>query len=289
MVPEPLKRKVEGGYHALRSRAEMAALKREYRRRYGPGLVYRVDDRDEMMRFTREFWEWRHHLRPMQAPSDALYTYLVAGDRMTGEVEGVLRDHGRELARLDSFLEFACGYGRFTRFLVTRLDPSRVTVADIDPAAVDFVRETFGVSGFYSTQSADDLGDQGPFEVVFVASLFSHLGIEHWRAWLQRLYRLLAPGGLLILSTHGDHMRNDIYGPEQRKQLREDADGFCFIPTNETKGRLELEYYGSALVTEDFVRREVAALGLGTLTRFYPIGLWGQQDLSVVAKPAAGG
>jgi len=274
--------------HAARSRVEMEALKRDQRRRYGPGLVYKVDEQDEMFRFIREFWYWPFHVVRMQAQSDAMRTYLVSGDLNVGDVEAVLRDHGRALSRLDSFLEFAAGHGRFTRFLVKRLDPEKVTVSDINHSAVDFVRNTFGVSGFYSTESASDLDQPQQYEVIFVASLFSHLAIEHWSAWLRRLYEMLAPGGLLLFSTHGPYARNLlVWGEQWQNQLEEKAEGFSYLLTNETGGRLESAYYGSAFVTEAYVKGQVAEHGLGTVRSVYPAKLWGLQDLYVLEKPRA--
>jgi SAM-dependent methyltransferase len=285
LVPSTVKRALKGGYHSARSRMEMVALKRDYRTRYGPGFVYTVHEQDEMFRFIRDFWRWRHHVVPMRAQSDAMHTYLVSGDLMTRDLEAALRDHGRDLSHLDSFLEFASGYGRFTRFLVMRLDFGKVTVSDINRSGVDFARKTFGVSGLYSTESASELEPPQQYEVIFVASLFSHLAIEHWSAWLQRLYEMLAPGGLLIFSTHGPYARDVIYGEHQRAQLEVKAEGFSFLRTNETAGRLAVDYYGSAFVTQEYVKGQVAAHGLGTIRHVYPAKLWGTQDLYVLEKP----
>lgn len=289
LAPRPVKQAAKqgiGAAKALRSRAELLALKRQYRRRFGPGLIYRVHPDDEMFHFMRDFWSWEHHVVPMKAPTDAMKTYLVSGDGMLRDLEQVLGDHGRDLAKVGSFLEFAAGYGRFTRFLVTRVDPSKVTVADISRPAVDFSKATFGIDGFYSTESAHALDHQHQYEVIFVASLFSHLAIEHWTDWLRRLYDLLAPGGLLVFSTHGPYARDVIFGDYFADRIEVMADGFSFIRSNETEGRLAVDYYGSAFQTEDFVRRQVAEHGLGIVRRVYPNKLWGSQDIYVLEKPA---
>lgn len=295
-LPKPVKRGLRKGYESARlsmyapaARAELLALKREYRRRYGPGVIYTVDPRDEMLQFMKDFWFWQYHVVPMRAPSYAMRTYLVSGELMLKDLEGALRDHGRSLPDLDSFLEFASGYGRFTRFLIARLDRSKVTVSDISRPAVDFARRTYGVSGFYSTEAASDLMHDKQYDVVFVASLFSHLAIEHWGAWLQRLSGLVAPGGLLVFSTHGSYARDVIYGESWRDRLQTKAPGFQYLLTNETHGRLAEGYYGSAFVTEDFVRGYVTEHGLGTIKTVYPAKLWGSQDLYVLEKPPTGG
>lgn len=293
-LPTPLKRALKSVYraaltpvHSTRSRVELGALKRKYRTRYATNFVYTVHEDDEMFRFVRDFWYWPYHVVRMRAQSDAMRAYLTSGDVMMRDLEAVLSNHGRGLSGLRSFLEFASGHGRFTRFLVTRLDPGKVAVCDISRSAVDFARQTFGVSGYYSTESADDLDHAQQYEVVFVASLFSHLAIEHWSPWLRRLYEMVAPGGLLIFSTHGPYARDVIFGEYWRDRIEVKTEGYSFLGTNETDGRLAADYYGSAFVTEAYVRSEVAAHGLGKIRHVYPAMLWGSQDLYVLEKPAS--
>jgi SAM-dependent methyltransferase len=291
-VPVPIKQAVKAGrrtvYYDPIAYLRLAAYKRDLASRFGPGFVYEVHPDDEMYRFLREFWSWKFHVEPMRTPADALRSYLVTGDRNLCDLETVLADQGRELSRTASFLEFACGYGRFTRFLVRGLDPTRITVSDISRPAVDFERRTFGVRGFYSTESAANLHHEECYEVVFVASLFSHLSIAHWTPWLVRLYGLVAPGGLLIFSAHGNYTRDIVFGPGYRDQLETAADGFTFLRTNETGGRLSTGYYGNTFVTSEFVRSQMHDHGLGSLVHEYPDSLWGTQDCYVVAKPLSG-
>jgi SAM-dependent methyltransferase len=251
--------------------------------------VYTVHADDEMHRFIREFWSWPHHVLSMRAPSDVMRTYLRGGEIALEELERALRDQGRAFSDVRSFLEFACGYGRVTRFLVTKLPRGTVEVSDIDRSAVNFTRSTFGVQGFYSTERAEELEHGTRYDVVFVASLFSHLTIDQWNAWLARLCEATLPGGLLVFSTHGPYARDVVYGDYWRSQLEPMADGFSYLRTNETHGRLAEEYYGSAFVTEKYVRSLVAERRLGTIKRVYPALLWNTQDLYVLETPSSDG
>ena len=52
------------------------------------------------------------------------------------------------LEKVAAFLDFASGYGRFTRFLVQHLPADRIWVSDIQADAVAFQEEQFGVHGF---------------------------------------------------------------------------------------------------------------------------------------------
>ena len=55
----------------------------------------------------------------------------------------VLEQVDRPLTGVSSMLEFASGFGRFTRHLARAL-PGRVTCSDVLPGSVDFAREQFG-------------------------------------------------------------------------------------------------------------------------------------------------
>jgi SAM-dependent methyltransferase len=284
LVPRSVKRALKDPWLDVRARWRMRTLTRDLRRRYGPDLVLTVHPDDEMFHFMRDHWKWRFHVERMEGPADAMHTYLVSGDVMVRDLQTALRDQDRSLEAAGSVLEFAAGFGRFTRFLVTRVAPERITVSDISHDAVDFARSTFGVSGFYSTASPGDLDDPGRYEVIFVASLFSHLGIEVWVPWLRRLYGMLEPGGLLVFSTHGPYARDVIYGQHWTDRRVAVEDGFSFIATNETDGRLDEHYYGASFVTEEWVGGQVERHGLGTIREVYPASLWGSQDLYVVEK-----
>ncbi len=269
-------------YHLTRARAEMVSLRRAYRRRYGRGFVYTIDKRDEMYGFLRCHGA-TDLVVPIPDPCYARRAYLATGEMMLGDLEEVLRDLGRSLGGLRSFLDFACGYGRLARFLVHRLDRHRITVSDINKAAVDFAAGTFGVNGFYSTWDASELVHDGTYEVIFVASLFSHLTYSHWGAWLKRLYRMLDEGGLLIFSTHGPHVFR-LLGDGARRGVETPMEGFSFRKENETLGRLSTDYYANTFVTEGYVRGFVAANSLGTVVGCYPVKLWHFQDVYVLER-----
>lgn len=296
VVPAPVKRARRAALPAARAalwaslaNVEIATLKRELRTKYGPDLVFDVHEDDEMFLFMQEFWYWKFQVAPMPSPAYAMRTYLISGDQMMRDLEAALIDDGTTLAETGSFLEFASGYGRFTRFLAARLGADKVTVSDISQPAVDFAKRAFGVSGFYSAESAEDVTHAQEHEVIFVASLFSHLTLEHWNAWLKRLYAMLAPGGRLIFTTHGEYARDVIFDENARARLETQAEGFSFLLSNETHGRLADDYYGSAFQTQAFVHARVEEFGLGTVKRVYTAKMWGSQDLYVLQKPLTDG
>ncbi len=270
-------------YHVTRAKLELRSLNQHFRRTYGGPVLSTIDPRDEMYRFISDYWDWPYHETRMPHRVYAPRAYLASGEKHFRVVEEVFAQAGHPLPSVRSFLEFACGYGRMTRFLVHRVNPTRVTVSDISAAAVAFVSTTLGVQSFVSVADPRDLDHNARYEAIYVGSLFTHLNYEYWAAWLERLYSLLEDKGVLVFTTHSPRVLEELYGAGWAPQVKRNADGFSFLETNETHGRLATDYYGATFVTESFVRGVVQANTLGRITAFYP---WTQnyQDVYVLER-----
>src|SRR5205085_3154702 len=92
--------------------------------------------------------------------------------------------------------------GRMTRFLAAKVAPGRIWASDIKARAVDFQRRQFGVNGIVSTAEPEELTIDKHFDVIFVASLFSHLPESTFARWLLKLCEMCRPDGLVIFSVH---------------------------------------------------------------------------------------
>ncbi len=203
--------------------------------------------------------------------------YLADGWRTLSELMWLLEVHERPLSKVTSFLEFASGFGRFTRHLVKRLPAGALCVSDIVPEAMDFLPQQFPVQAFASTHLPAALKLPRQFDVVFVLSLFSHLPASTWSAWLARLWKATAPAGLLIFSTHG-------MSCVDRARVTLGADGFAFFGGSESTA-LEDAHYGVTYTSEDFVRAAVKAHAPGAVHTFMPDHFWSQQDAHILRRP----
>jgi SAM-dependent methyltransferase len=203
--------------------------------------------------------------------------YFATGRQIAEAFAGVAAWRFGGLPAALSVLDFASGYGRTTRHLVRALPAARLTVAEIDPAAVAFQRETFGVAGAASGTAPSSLEIAETFDAVFAASFFSHLPEPRFTAWLERLHGLVRPGGVLVFSVHGMELLTDPRADRSR--------GIAFEAVSETT-RLEGAEYGTSYVTEAFVRG-VARRVAGEVARLlaFPLGLCGHQDLYALARP----
>jgi SAM-dependent methyltransferase len=102
----------------------------------------------------------------------ALWKYFADGLQILNLVQDIARKKCGSLMNIRSFLDFASGYGRFTRFLVKELPRERVWVSDIYENAVEFQQQQFGVHGLESVPDPEDYRCDHRFDFIFVASYF---------------------------------------------------------------------------------------------------------------------
>lgn len=204
--------------------------------------------------------------------------YLADGWRTMAELVLLLEQAGHPLLDTRSFLEFASGHGRFTRHLVKALGAERVVVSDVVADSVDFARVAFGVEGFVSAAVPEDVRWDKQHDVVFVLSLFSHLPASTWSRWLRRIYDMVAPGGVLVFTTHGE-------AAVRKQDVSLDADGYFFTPSSESTA-IDAQEYGTTFTSEAFVRARIAEhLPGARLRQFSPQHFWHHQDAFVVERP----
>lgn len=234
------------------------------------GLDCTISGQDDIFRFFAGHPSSRNPLRD----------YLADGWRTLSELMLLLESVDQPLLKMPRVLEFASGHGRFTRHLAKALGASKVVVSDVVPDAVDFSCRTFGVQGFASHSVPEQVSWPGQFDLVFVLSLFSHLPRSTWGRWLQALYAAVAPGGLLVFTTHGAKaaaMDGVVF----------DAEGFFFVPSSESQA-IDGQEYGTTFTAEGFVLQRIAQIcGEQSLVRSAPVHFWNHQDAYVVRKAAA--
>ncbi|KFJ11093.1 methyltransferase domain protein [Delftia acidovorans] len=231
------------------------------------GLDCRISAQDDIFGF------FRGH----PSSVNPLRDYFADGWRTLSELMLLLEAVDKPLLRTASVLEFASGHGRFTRHLVKALGAERVTVSDIVVDAVDFSQQTFGVKGFASASVPEQVRWPQQYELVFVLSLFSHLPRSTWTRWLQVLRDAVAPGGLLVFSTHGMKAANF-------DSVKLDDEGFFFAPSSESNA-IDANEYGTAFTSEQFVLDRIAETwGTDALRHRSLVHFWNHQDAYVLQR-----
>ncbi|MCY7385654.1 MAG: methyltransferase domain-containing protein [Microcoleus sp. CAN_BIN18] len=206
----------------------------------------------------------------------ALVRYYAIGRRILDTVKQVVDWHFGSFENVPSFLDFACGYGRFTRFLIQEIPAERVWVSDIYANAVKFQTEYLGVNGIVSTGKPENYLIDRKFDCILANSFFSHMPERTFTSWLQNLYDLLTPDGILMFSVHDECLR--AVGAEMP------ANGILFSANSESQS-LDKEEYGTTYVTQKFVREIVAQVSGGkAFIHRIKKGICRFQDLYVVTN-----
>ena len=206
----------------------------------------------------------------------AVVRYYAIGRSVLHTVKQVVEWYFGSFKNVPSFLDFACGYGRFTRFLIQEMPPEKIWVSDIYANAVKFQTEYLGVNGIVSTGQPENYLIERKFDCILANSFFSHMPERTFTNWLQNLYDLLTPNGILMFSVHDQCLL--------QPHIEMPAKGILFSPESESQF-LEKEEYGTTYVTENFVRELVEKVSGGkAFVHRIKKGICKFQDLYVVTN-----
>jgi SAM-dependent methyltransferase len=146
------------------------------------------------------------NLRTQVGPLHADAAYFLASGRRDADLVGELvGEAGSPLERFGSLLDWGCGCGRVLRHW-SALASTHVAGCDINPRMVDWCARNLPFADVAVTELSPPLPyDDGAFELVYAFSVFTHLSEPLQHDWIRESARVLAPGGLLLLSTLGEH------------------------------------------------------------------------------------
>jgi SAM-dependent methyltransferase len=219
-----------------------------------------IDERDDMLDYA---------LRTFEFDRDrALTSYFQNAIEQLALLKHVARWRGTAAPR--KMLDFASGYGRLTRLLVHENVADDVTVSDILEGGMEFQAAQFGVRTIHSKKTPEEFEAPERYDLIFVASLFTHLPPSTFTRWLRRLAELLTEDGLLIFSVHDESL-----APVRGQPVH--------FASNSESRVLDVEDYGSTWVTEEYVRAQVASIGANHECIRLPRALTDWQDVYVVS------
>lgn len=197
---------------------------------------------------ARRIAELRGYLPPIRVeglPGRIHRNDLMALDRQAyaessrlhfAELTSTLDRVGWPWDKIQSFIDYGCGYGRVTRWLPSVLEPEKIIACDIDPAAVRWCRNEYKVRGavLQSDPSANHLP---PGDALFACSVLTHLSRNRILAFLKFLTQVLSPGGVAVVtgksveSAQNAHLINaHLDGKLITKALSDEGFYFCAYP-----------------------------------------------------------
>jgi SAM-dependent methyltransferase len=159
---------------------------------------------------------------------------------------------------VNSILDFGCGGGRVMRYLRAAFPQASLTACDLYPWGVDFCARAFGARPLLSKRDLGDVELDDSYDLIWVGSLFTHVGEDDWDSLLRAFAGALAKGGVLVFTAYGRNIAEGIRDGRMKLNLKDehlgqivsdyDARGFGFFPDFEPENR-----HGDSLATPAWV------------------------------------
>lgn len=225
--------------------------------------------------------------RTIAAASPAYYR--AEGLRASSEFKAAI-ERVRPLESIRTMLDWGCGVGRNTIHFLLDGRVGEVHGCDIDRESVAWCSANLPHGAFSLAPPEPPMPyDAGFFDLIIGCSVFTHLGRSTQRLWLAELTRVLAPGGVLAVSVHGDfaadlHFRG--LGPLRRRAERFRWATRGFVDLGEDP-RLDDAappgYYRAVFQSRRHTERTWS--GPLEIAAYLPAGIQAHQDLVVLRKP----
>ena len=143
-------------------------------------------------------------LRVEVAGTPGLEWFLDSGRQQAEIVLSAAERNGASLESAGSLLDFGCGCGRVLRHWAG-LDGPEIHGSDYNERLVGWCAANLPFAKASVNRLEPPLRYvDGQFGLVYAISVFTHLPHDLERAWIDELSRIVASGGLLLLTTHGD-------------------------------------------------------------------------------------
>jgi SAM-dependent methyltransferase len=203
--------------------------------------------------------------------------YYKSGVSHAALLREVLAANGFDVREFDSLLDFGCGCGRVIRHWHDHSAP-QLHGTDYNPRLIAWCRRYLPFADFETNHPAPPLGyGDDTFDFIYAISVFTHLTERLQHAWMRELERVLAPGGVLAITTKG-RSRLEPLGDEERRRFER---GELVVQDARYEGRNLCAAYHP----ERYVREELA--GALEVLDFVPAVAGGvqTQDVFLLRRP----
>lgn len=203
------------------------------------------------------------------------------------------------LPTLDRILDFGSGWGRITRVLLTRqVHPRKILAADVDQEMTALVNVTLpGITALTVDPMPPTFLNDATLDLVTAYSVFSHLSPEAHAAWADEFGRLVADGGLVVLTVLDNAFFEQVQGsigaaaagddnavanslagafPDLAAAITEfDEGGIVFSGTG-GGGVRTADFYGWAAASKPYIKQTWGTAGFD-IVQWVPSGILFQQ------------
>lgn len=133
-----------------------------------------------------------------------------------------LEENGFDLASVRSVLDFGCGAGKTIR-LLRCIQGVRLVGTDVNAAQIEWARANVpGVQFDMNALEPPLPYGTGEFDLVWAASVFTHIPLDGQDAWIAELARVLSPNGFALCTVAGDaHAARQLTAAQQADLARD--------------------------------------------------------------------
>lgn len=160
-------------------------------------------------------------------------SFIVAGSNAYTDINRLIEQYLHAPSAEVTLLDFGCGCGRVTRYFLNRNPSYHICATDIDSKCINWnKRHLKGTVQWAVNNPKPPLPYQDEsFQVIYANSVFTHLDEDYQFLWLAELQRILAPGGIAILTVHGDGIWQTLTGNVELQEAMSKR-GFFFSHIN---------------------------------------------------------
>jgi len=206
--------------------------------------------------------------------------FLAVGERTSQNIQAALLRVDRSIADFHSILDFGCGCGRTLLWLTRQFPGARFCGADVDAEAIAWCRAHLPVADWQLNTALPPLAfPDDEFDLIYAVSVFTHLPADWQKRWLPELARILRPGGILLVTVHGERAWRQLDAATGQRLHR---DGFLFETSTKLRGILP-EWYHTAYHTQEYA---VSQVGAHLRVLAYVAGGMGDQDVILAQRGA---
>ena len=202
--------------------------------------------------------------------------FFKGGQAGAACIREVLQRNGLAIENFRKILDFGSGCGRVIRYW-KNLIHVEVYGSDYNPELVAWCQTNLPFAEFKKNELQPPLSfNSGEFDFIYSLSVFTHLPEDLQTPWMQELTRVIAPGGYLLLTTHGDYYM-DILNEDDKGKFAADQ---LVVRRSDVAGSNDCNVYHP----EKYVRERLA-VGFDVVD-FIPRGSKGTpfQDLYLLRK-----
>ncbi len=131
--------------------------------------------------------------------------YVKSGERIVKSLIDGISSSGKDINEFQRVLDFGCGAGRQIQYFYDNKN-LKITGCDPNEAHIQWISSQYPLANFYVSKFKPPLPfSNDHFDLIYSVSVFTHLSEKAQFIWLTELHRILRPGGLVLLTTLGEH------------------------------------------------------------------------------------